>query len=41
MDLKFPTKDEVLLLHEQAIEVFGGTHGLREGGCVGIGVDGH
>lgn len=34
MDLRFPTEDEVLLLHEQAIEEFGGTQGLRDEGAL-------
>lgn len=34
MALIFPTKDEVLALHEQAIDEFGGTYGLRDEGAV-------
>ncbi len=30
----FPTIEEVLDLHEQSIEEFGGTHGLRDGAAL-------
>lgn len=34
MSLLFLTQDEILLLHEQNIEEFGGTHGLRDEGAL-------
>ena len=34
MSLLFLTQDEVLLLHEQNIDEFGGTHGLRDEGAL-------
>lgn len=34
MDLLFPTRDEVLHLHYQVIEEFGGSHGLRDQGAL-------
>jgi death-on-curing protein len=30
----FPTKKEVLNIHAQLIEVFGGSHGLRDDGAL-------
>lgn len=34
MALSFLTKEEVLRLHEQGIEEFGGSHGLRDEGAL-------
>ncbi len=34
MSLLFLTQDEILLLHKQNIEEFGGTHGLRDEGAL-------
>jgi death-on-curing protein len=34
MELLFPSKDEVLHLHYQVIEEFGGSHGLRDEGAL-------
>jgi death-on-curing protein len=34
MSLLFLTQDEVLLLHKQGIEEFGGSHGLRDQGAL-------